>query len=70
MGKKEIEELCSRTGFEIEDYKIVHVPWTFDSEEQVKEFLHTIHNAKCPAKESFEHAKKYLNFWKENGKYS
>ena len=69
MSKKEIEDLCSQAGFKIEAYEIVHVPWTFESEEQAKEFLHTIHNASCSPEESFEHAKKYLNFWKENDLY-
>jgi len=69
LSKKEIQDLCSQAGFTIEAYEVVHVPWTFESEEQAKEFLHTIHNASCSPEESFEHAKKYLNFWKENDLY-
>lgn len=69
LDKNEMEKLCSQSGFIIESYEVVHVPWTFDSEEQVKEFLHTIHNAKCSPEESLRHAKKYLKFWKEGNKY-
>lgn len=69
LSKEEIYDLCSQAGFEVLSYEVVHVPWTFDSEEQAKNFLNTIHNAKCSPEESFEHAKKYLNFWKENDLY-
>ncbi|MBT4135853.1 methyltransferase domain-containing protein [archaeon] len=69
LDKKEIQNLCLQTGFEIESYEVAHVPWVFDSEDQAKEFLHTIHNAKCSPEESLAHAKKYLKFWKENNKY-
>lgn len=67
--KKEIQILCDKSGFNIQSYEVVHVPWTFDNEKQAKEFLHTIHNAQCSQEESFEYAKKYLKFWKENNKY-
>jgi len=69
LSKDEIYNLCSQAGFEVLTYEVVHVPWMFDSKKQAKNFLHTIHNAKCSPKESFEHAKKYLNFWKENDLY-
>lgn len=69
LDKAEIEMLCNKSGFFIDDYEVIHVPWTFDSEEQAKEFLHTIHNAKCSPEESLGHAKKYLKFWKKAGKF-
>jgi len=67
--KKEIDELCDKSGFIIDSYDVVHVPWTFDSQDQAREFLHTIHNAKCSPEESLEHAKKYLKFWGKDDVY-
>ena len=69
LSEEEIKNLCEKTGFKIESYEVVHTPWTFDNEEQAKEFLHTIHNAKCSPDESLNHARQYLNFWEEDGKY-
>ncbi len=69
LSRKEIQDLCIQTGFKIESYEVAQVPWTFDTEEQAKQFLHTIHNATCSPEESFQHAKEHLNFWKEGGKY-
>jgi len=67
LSKEEITDLCEQTNFKIESYEVLHVPWTFENEEQAKEFLHTIHNARCSQEQSFEHAKQYLNFWEKDG---
>lgn len=69
LSKEEIYDLCSEAGFEILSYEVVHVPWTFNSEDQAMTFLHTIHNARCSPEQSFKHAKKYLRFRKEHDLY-
>lgn len=68
-NKKEMEKLCNKAEFIIESYEVVHVPWIFDSAAQAREFLHTVHNAKCSPEESLKHAKKYLRFSKKGSKY-
>ena len=69
LSQEDIKQLCKKSGFVIQTYEVKHVPWTFDSEEQAEEFLHTIHNAKCSLKDSLKHAKKFLRFWEKDGKY-
>ncbi len=60
--------LCSDAGFKEITFAIENVPWVFDNEEQAKEFLHTIHNAKCSSEESLELAKQHLSYFQEEGK--
>lgn len=69
LTEKLARELCENAGFNNIKWNIEQVPWEFESEEQAQRFLHTIHNAKCSPKESFEHAKKKLRWWKEDNKF-
>jgi len=55
-------KLCEDAGFEAITFEIKRVPWVFDDEEQAKNYLHTIHNAKCTPEESLEIAKKCLPY--------
>ncbi len=62
------KELCQKAGFKDVKFEIERVPWIFDDEEQTKEFLHTIHNAKCSPEESLEIAKQHLPYTEIGGR--
>lgn len=68
LDENTARKLCKNAGFKIVEFKIEKVPWIFDDEEQAKEFLHTIHNAKCTPEESLEIAKKHLPYADIGGK--
>lgn len=58
LSKEEIYDLCEKANFRVVQYETRHVPWIFTTIDEAKEFLHTIHNARCTPEESFELAKK------------
>ncbi len=60
--------LCENAGFRAVTFEVKSVPWIFDDAEQAKDFLHTIHNAKCTPEESLELAKRYLPYTEVDGK--
>lgn len=68
LDEKLATALCRSAGFNEITFAIENVPWVFDNEEQAKEFLHTIHNAKCAPEESLELAKQHLPYFQEEGK--
>jgi ubiquinone/menaquinone biosynthesis C-methylase UbiE len=68
LDEKVARELCEGAGFKDIKFKTERVPWIFDNEEQAKEFLHTIHNAKCSPEESLEIAKQHLPYTEVDGK--
>lgn len=61
-------KLCEEVGFSDIEFEVKIVPWVFESEEQAKEFIHTVHNAKCSPEESLKVAKQYLPFEEVDGK--
>jgi|TARA_Y100000034_G_scaffold13170_1_gene13815 SAM-dependent methyltransferase len=62
LDERIARELCEEAGFKDVKFEIERVPWIFDDEEQAKEFLHTIHNAKCSPEESLEIAKQHTPY--------
>ncbi len=62
------KKLCKLSGLKFISFKIYSTPWVFKDDKEAMDFLHTIHNAKCSAEESFEIAKKYLKYTKLNNK--
>ena len=64
-----LRELLEEIGFKNITVEIKRVAWQFTSEEEAKSFVHTIHNAKCSAEESFELAKQQLGFKEVDGHY-
>ncbi len=69
ISKKRLHNLLKKIGFKDISIKIEYVPWKFESEAEGAKFVHTIHNAKCSAKESFRIAKDMLGFKKVEDKY-
>ncbi len=67
--KKELVKAVKNAGFENVKVKIAYVPWRFSSVKEAKNFIHTIHNARCAKEESFSIAKKYLGFKKVGSHY-
>lgn len=59
-----LTEVVKEVGYKDVDVIIEYVPWKFESEEEAKNFIHTIHNAKCTPEESFEISKNVLGFKK------
>ena len=64
-----LEQLLNEIGFKNISVEVKRVPWQFTSPEEAENFVHTIHNAKCSVKESFEVAKEYLGFNKVDDHY-
>ena len=64
-----LTELLNKVGFKNIKIEIKKVPWKFKSEDEARDFIHTIHNAKCSIEESFSIAKKYLGFKKIGDNY-
>lgn len=57
-----LTEIVTQAGFQKVDSEILYVPWKFSSPAAAKEFVHTIHNARCSADESFAVAADTLGF--------
>lgn len=55
-------EILKRLGFEIGTAAIEDVPWVFHSADQAMIYLNRLHNARCPAQESFDIAQKIVGF--------
>ncbi|MDP6119739.1 MAG: class I SAM-dependent methyltransferase [Candidatus Pacebacteria bacterium] len=64
-----LKEVVENIGFVDVKVQVEYVPWKFVSEDEAKDFIHTIHNAKCTEDESFEVAKEKLGFKKVNDHY-
>jgi ubiquinone/menaquinone biosynthesis C-methylase UbiE len=69
FSPERLKQVLSEIGFKDIKIEVKRVPWQFVSSEEAKNFVHTIHNAKCSADESFEMAKKYLGFEKNGDHY-
>jgi len=65
-----IEDLCMKSKLKLLKIEYKQTPWVFKDEKQAKEFLHTIHNAKCSKEESLKHAKNYLKYKKSKNSVS
>lgn len=57
-----LKKLLEEVGFKNINIEVKTVAWQFTSEDEAKNFVHTIHNAKCSVDDSFELAKQYLGF--------
>lgn len=64
-----LKEVVEKIGFKDVSIEILYTPWKFNSEAEAMNFVHTIHNAKCTAEESFEVAKNILGFRKVDDHY-
>jgi ubiquinone/menaquinone biosynthesis C-methylase UbiE len=67
--KERLQEVVEKVGFRNISIEVIYTPWKFNSETEAINFVHTIHNAKCTAEESFEVAKNVLGFKKVNEHY-
>ncbi len=67
--KERLQEIVEEVGFKNISIEIAYMPWKFASEAEAMNFVHTIHNAKCTAEESFEVAKNKLGFKKVDDHY-
>ncbi len=56
-------------GFKNIKIEVISVPWKFTSLEEAKNFVHTIHNAKCSPEESISVADKQLGLKKVDDHY-
>jgi len=65
LDHKTAEDLCNLAGLSLVKYEIKNTPWRFSDEKQAKDFLHTIHNARCSKEESLALAMKHLPTWRE-----
>lgn len=57
-----LRQVVQEVGFKEIVITILYVPWKFESIEAGKEFVHTIHNARCSADESLAVAQEILGF--------
>jgi len=64
-----LKRLLKMIGFKKVKITVKRVPWRFTSVNEAKDFIHTIHNAKCSTEESFNVAKKKLGFKKVKDHY-
>lgn len=67
--KDGLHKMAEDAGFKDIKIEILNMPWQFNSENEAKNFIHTLHNAKCSPEESLETAKKHLDFKKVNNHY-
>lgn len=68
FSKSEFYNKLKNIGYKNISVDILEVPWKFNDIEHTKNFLNTIHNAKCSLDESLEVAKKHLNLKNSFGK--
>ena len=64
-----LKEILEEIGFSNISIEIRGVPWEFKSIDEAKQFIHTIHNAKCSEEDSFSVAKEYLGFYESEEGY-
>lgn len=60
--REALEAAAKEAGFSDVRVSVEFVPWQFPSREEAAAFVHTIHNAKCSAEESFALAERMLGF--------
>lgn len=60
MDQELAKKLCEEAGLEVISFEILDTSWVFTDDQQAREFLHTIHNAKVTPEESLQHAKQFL----------
>ncbi len=69
FDKDDLKKAFEEAGFKSIKIEVKLVPWRFTSEEEAKNFIHTIHNAKCSAEESIAVAEQHLGLKKVEDRY-
>jgi len=69
FDENELRNTVTAVGFRNVQIETAYVPWKFTSIDEAKNFVHTIHNAKCSPEESLAVAEKYLGLKEVDGHY-